>query len=338
MSVVPAGSDVQSVARLTEMADYTVPFALRAVCDLAVADHLGDGPVPVADLARATGTHARSLLRVLRALACRGVFSEVEPEVFALTPLAEPLRSDHPRSLRAAYPLLAPDIQAWARFDHSVRTGAAAFDAAHGTDYWSYLQRHPADSARFDASQRAVTAREIKVLLPAYDWGCFGTLVDVGGGNGAFLSAVLQRHPDLRGVLFDQPHVVSGAGPVLHERGVTARCTVVGGDFLTAVPPGGDGYLIKRALYDLGDGDAEAVLTAIRAAIRPGGRLLIVEPVVEPGDEFDWGKLYDLLLLTMRGGGSRTEGQHRELLAATGFELLRVIRTKSLPIVEARAV
>lgn len=336
MTDSPARSDIQSLARLTELADYIVPFTLRAVCDLRVADHLSDGPRPVAELAQLTGTHARALLRALRALAAKGVFTEVEPETFGLTPLGEPLRTDHPKSLRDAYPLLAADVQAWAKFDHSLRTGQAAFDQAHGTDYWSYFAAHPDESARFDASQRAVTGRETRVLLPAYDWGRFETVVDVGGGNGAFLAALLTEFPALRGVLFDQPHVVAGA--VLAERGVADRCTAVGGDFTSSVPHGGDGYVIKRALYDLGDAAAASVLKAVRAAIRDDGRLLIIEPVGAPGDAFDWGKLYDVLLLAMRGGGSRTREEHQALLADAGFELTRVITTKGLPIVEARPI
>lgn len=336
MTDSPARADVQSLARLTELADYIVPFTLRAVCDLRIADHLAGGPRPVAELAELTGTHARSLLRALRALACKGVFTEVAPETFGLTPLAEPLRGDHPRSLRDAYPLLPADIQAWAMLQHSLRTGRAAFDRAHGTDYWSYFAAHPADSARFDASQRAVTAREIRILLPAYDWGRFTTVVDVGGGSGEFLSALLTEFPALRGILFDQPHVVSGA--VLAERGVAERATAVGGDFRSSVPAGGDAYIVKRAFYDLGDDAAASLLKAVRAAIRDDGRLLIIEPVGEPGDAFDWGKLYDVLLLAMRGGGSRTREEHEALLAGAGFELLRVIRTKGLPIVEARPV
>lgn len=334
----PSGQDNQSLARLTEMADYIVPFTLRAVADLGVADHLVDGPRPVAELASLTGTHTQSLLRALRALACKGVFTEVEPETFGLTPLAEPLRTDHPRSLRAAYPLLAPDIRAFSVFDHTLRTGQSAFEHAHGTDYWSYMAEHPEESARFDASQRSVTRREIRALLPAYDWTSYNTVVDLGGGNGAFLAALLAEYPTLQGKLLDQPHVVALASATLAERGVADRCEVIGGDFRTSAPEGGDLYMIKRAFYDHPDDSAEAILKAVRAVIPDNGRFLIVEPVAEPGDEFDWGKLYDVLLLTMRGTGSRTREQHEALFARTGFELVRVLKTRGLPIVEARPI
>ncbi|MDL4820263.1 methyltransferase [Actinomadura opuntiae] len=329
--------DAQSVARLTEMADYIVPFTLRAVCDLGVADLLADGPRPVRELARETGTDPRALLKALRALAGRGVFSEPEPEAFALTDLGQPLRSDHPRSLRDAYPFIPADIQAWASLPHSLRTGKAAFDHAHGRDYWAYMAEHPDESARFDASQRAVTRREVRTLLPAYPWSRFGTVADVGGGNGAFLAALLDANPGMRGVLFDQPHVVAAAGPVLAAAGVADRCTVVGGSFFASVPSGADAYVLKRALYDIGDDDrALEVLRAVRAAMSPDARLLVIEPLSEPGDAFSWGKLYDLLLLVMRGGGGRSRARLEELMATAGLRLTGVVRTRGLPIVEAR--
>ncbi|HEY3956674.1 MAG TPA: methyltransferase [Streptosporangiaceae bacterium] len=325
-----------SLRELTKLADYIVPFALRAVCDLRVADHLADGPRSVEDLALATGSHARTLYRAMRVLACNGVFTETEPRVFAMTPLAEPLRTDSPWSVREAYPLLTADIMAWAHLGHTLRTGEPAFARANGMDAWEWFAAHPAESARFDASQQAVTRREVRSLIPAYPWGSFETIVDVGGGTGAFICALLAAFPALRGTLFDQPHVVAAAGPVLAAAGVAGRCEVVGGSFLEAVPAGAQAYVLKRIVYGLGDEDAVGVLRLIRAAMRPGGRVLIIEPVVVPGNEFDRGKLYDLLLVTMSGGGGRTREELEEILAKADLELVRVIATSSLPIIEAR--
>lgn len=322
--------------RLTELADYVVPFTLRAVCELKIADLLAGGPRPVAELARQTGTHQLALYRALRALACRGVFTEVSPEVFGLTPLAQRLRSDHPDSLRDAYPLLPADITAWAAIEHSLRTGQSAFQHAHGQDYWAYLAGHPDAAARFHASQQSVTRRELQVLLGAYDWATFGTIVDVGGGNGAFLAGLLAAFPSARGILFDQPAAVAGAGRVLAGQGVADRCEVVAGSFLTAVPAGGDAYLLKRVLYDRDDDEAVSVLRTVRAAMGSNSRLLLIEPVLEPGDSFDPGRLYDVLLLVMAGGGSRTLKRLRELFAAADLELTRTLPTRMLPIVEAR--
>lgn len=326
--------DIASYVRLTELADYIVPFALRVVCDLGVADHLGDGPRPVAELASEVGADPPSLRRVLRALACRGIFTEVEPDHFGLTPLAEPLRSDHPLSLREAYPLLAGDVTAWAHFDHSVRTGEPSFDHAHGESYWSYLAAHPDELRRFNASQQAATRLELRTLLPAYEWRDLRTVVDVGGGNGAFLSGLLARFPHLTGVLFDQPDMAAQAPPVLAAAGVTDRCEVQGGSFFDAVPAGADGYLLKRILYGWDDTRAVELLRTVRAAMKETSRLLVLEPILQPGNEFDVGKPYDLLLFAMAGGRVRSAEEIDTLGRAAGLRLGRVVPTMMLPIVE----
>lgn len=326
--------DIQSVFRLTELADYIIPFTIRAICDLKVADHLTEGPRSIAELAELTGTHAPSLHRALRALASKGIFTEVEDGVFDLTPLAQPLREDHPVSLRTAYPLLVPDIEAWAAFDHSVRTGEASFDQVYGQDYWTYMRRNPADSARFDASQQAATRLELRTSLPAYDWGAMKTLVDVGGGNGAFLGGILKRFPTIRGTIFDLPHVVAGAPDRLAELGVADRCEVVGGSFFEEVPAGADGYMLKRILYGWDDERALELLKSVQKAMRPDSKLLILEPVVRPGNEFDVGKLYDLLLLCMVGGGARSQEHIEQLLGEAGLRLARVVETMMFPILE----
>lgn len=322
---------------LPELADYIVPFTLRAICDLRIADHLAAGPLPIDELARVSGSHERSLYRAMRVLASKGVFSEVEPRVFALTELAEPLRSDHPRSLRQAYPLLTADVQAWAMLGHTLRTGEPAFDVAHGKGAWEWFAEHPEESARFDASQQAVTRREVPNLIPAYDWAAFDTVADIGGGNGAFVSAILAANPGMRGFVLDQPHVVSRAEQIMAEQGVADRCRAIGGSYLDEIPAGAQVYTFKRVLYSLPDEAATQVLRNARSVLPADGRVLIIEPVVRPGNEFDWGKLYDLLLLTMSGGGGRTEEELTELLAKADLELIRIIPTRSLPIVEARA-
>src|ERR1039458_555333 len=262
--------DLESIFRLTELADYIIPFTIRAVCDLGVADHLAGNPRSIEELAEATGTHAPSLYRALRALACKGIFTEVEPGRFALTPMAEFLRADHPLSLKDAYPLIPADVEAWAKLDYSVRTGKAAFDYVHGRGYWEYMNEHVEDADRFDRAQQAQTRLELPVLLRAYDWSIFGTLVDVGGGNGAFLGGVLARHVRLRGILFDQPQVIARAEKVIHGLGVSERCQIIGGNFFEQVPLEADAYLLKRILYGCHDGEAVQLLRTIRRERRVG--------------------------------------------------------------------
>jgi hypothetical protein len=319
---------------LSELADYIVPFTVRAVCSLGIADLLVGGPRPVAELAWATGTEPDALSRALRALASKGIFTEAAPQVFGLTELAQPLRSDHPLSLRHAYPLLAADVEAWARFDHCVRTGEASFDLVHGMDYWTWMASHPTESAAFDASQQAATRLELRTVLPVYDWARLDTLVDVGGGNGAFLAGVLARFRDLKGILFDLPHVVAGAPAVLAEAGVADRCTVVAGSFFDVVPPGAGAYLLKRVLYGWDDERAVQLLQQVRVALPPHGRLLVLEPVVRPGNDEDVGKLYDLLLLAMAGSGARSQSEIEALLARAGLRLTTVVPTLMFTLLE----
>jgi hypothetical protein len=334
MSGGRARLDIASYVRLTELADYIVPFAIRVVCDLGVADHLADGPLALSEIAARTGSHAPSLRRVLRALASRHIFTETQTDTFGLTPLAEPLRSDHPLSLREAYPLLPGDVIAWAHFDHSVRTGEPSFDHAHGRSYWSYLADRPDELRAFNASQQAATRIELRTLLPAYDWAGLSTVVDVGGGNGAFLAGILARVPGLHGTVFDQPDMVAQATAVLDAAGVADRAGTVGGSFFDTVPAGADAYLLKRILYGWDDERAVALLRTVRAAMKPESRLLVLEPVLQPGDEFDVGKTYDLLLFAMAGGQVRSAEAISLLCNASGLTLHRVIPTMMLPIIE----
>ncbi|MFD1939778.1 MULTISPECIES: methyltransferase [Nonomuraea] len=327
--------DITSIQRLAELADYIVPFAIRAVCTLGVADHLVEGPLPIPDLAKRCGAEPDALTRVLRALAGKGIFTESEPGVFGLTPLAQVLRSDHPVSLRDAYPLLVGDLQAWAHFDYTLRTGRSSFEYVHGMGYWEYMAEHPEESKRFDGSQAAGTRMEVRTVMTAYDaWAGLTSVVDVGGGNGTFLIGLLSRLRHLRGTLFDQPHVVAAAPDLLREAGLADRCTVVGGSFFDGVPAGADAYLLKRVLWSWGDDRAHQLLSEIRAAMREDSRLLLHEPVAAPGDSDEVGKAYDLILLAMGGGCARTEEQLRVLLGGAGLRISRVIPTPMFPLVE----
>jgi hypothetical protein len=305
------------------------------VCDLRLADHLADGPRPVAELAAATGTHARSLHRVLRALACRGIFAETAEEgTFELTPLAEPLRSDHPFSVRACFPLMPADVRAWARMDHSLRTGSSAFAVVHGAGYYEHLA-DPAradDAVRFEQSAESVNAFVLRTVLRAYDWGRFATLVDVGGGHGSFVAGILARHPRMTATLVDQPHVAAEAVRLLAGTPVADRCAVVAGDFRDAVPAGADGYLLKTVLHDWPDDVATRILRTVRAAMRDDSTLVVVESVRHPGDGEDVGKLMDVKAMVLFGGRTRSEEEFGSLFAAAGLRLTGVVPTATMSV------
>jgi hypothetical protein len=271
MALDVAESGVLAAATLIEMVrGYQLSQALYVAAKLGVADWLRDGPRTSDELAQATGTHAPSLYRLLRVLASRGVFAEVADSRFSLTPLGELLRSDTASSVRAELLLWAHPILwgPWGHLLRTVETGERAFDHLYGVGIWEYLARHPEDRATFDAG---FTAGEHHAqLLAVYDFSGINLIVDIGGGSGRMLSAVLRDNSATRGILLDTPGVVSGADEILRADGVAERCQVIGGDFFTELPSGGDVYVLSRVLMDWDDEHAVTILSNCRRAMTEG--------------------------------------------------------------------
>ena len=316
---------------------YQVSQALHVAATLGIADRLGDGPRSCEDLAGG-GAHAPTLYRLLRALAAVGVFREEPGRRFALTPLGEGLRADVPKPVgpMAVFVGQPSYWQAWGHLLHSVRTGENAFRALNGIDVWAYRARHPEAGARFDAAMTARSRRVAGAVVEAYDFGRWRCVVDIAGGQGALLAAVLTRHPHLRGVLFDQPQVVAGAGAVLQAAGVAGRCEAVGGDVFTAALPPGDLYVLQSIIHDWEDEPATAILRNCRRGLDRDGRLLLVERVLEPPNEGAEGKFSDLNMLVSPGGRERTRDEYAALLAGAGFRLEAVHPTAAgVEVVEA---
>jgi hypothetical protein len=331
-------SPTQALRRLVN--GYQVTQAIHVAATLGIADLLRGGPRSSADLAAATETHGPSLHRVLRALAALGVLREEDDGRFSLTAIGECLRSDaaEPVGGWADYVGRPAHFQAWGALLHTVRTGENAFTSVHGTDVWEYRARHPQDGVVFDRAMTDISRRANAHLLEAYDFGGLRLVVDVGGGHGALLAAVLAAHPALRGVVFDQPHVVAGAPEVLTAAGVADHCEVVGGSFFESVPAGGDAYLLKAILHDWEDDDAVRILRSCRAAIAEGGAVLVVERELGAANENPDAKLSDLNMMVGPGGRERTREQFAELLCAGGFALDRVVPTAvGLSVFEGRA-
>jgi O-methyltransferase domain/Dimerisation domain len=331
-------SPTQALRRLVN--GYQVTQAIHVAATLGIADLLGDGARSSDELAAATETHARSLHRVLRALAAVGVLHEDGEGRFSLTEIGACLRSDAPEPVGgwAVYVGTPAHFQAWGALLHTVRTGENAFASVHGVGVWEYRVAHPEDGAIFDRAMSDTSRRANAHLLEAYDFGRFGRLVDVGGGHGALLAAVLAAHPALRGVLFDQPQVVAGAPAVLEAAGVSDRCEVVGGSFFDAVPPGGDAYLLKAIVHDWEDPEAIEILRGCRAAVADDGAVLVVERELGPPNSEPDAKLSDLNMMVGPGGRERTRDEFAALLSAAGFELQRVVPTAiGLSVFEASA-
>jgi hypothetical protein len=306
---------------------YWVSQSLYAAAKLKLADLLAGGPRPAEELAAATETDPPSLYRLLRALSSVGVFAE-EDGRFKLTPLAECLRSDRPGTQWALAVMIGEEhFRTWGDILYSLRTGQPAFDHIYGKPPFEYLAEHPEAARVFDAAMTAVHGRETPAMLDAYDFSGYKTLVDVGGGNGSLLTAVLQRTPNLKGVLYDLPHVIERARANLAAAGLDKRCTAVPGSFFESVPQGYDAYLMRHIIHDWDDGKALTILRNVREAIAPDGKLLLVEGVIPPGNEESWTKFLDLNMLLIPGGKERTEAEYRQLYADAGFRLTRIVPT-----------
>jgi SAM-dependent methyltransferase len=321
-------SDLREALREQIMGFRTTQM-IHVAAKLGLADLLASGPRPVADLAATVGADPQALHRLLRALASLGIFAEDAAGDFALTPQAELLRSDVQDSLRDIALLYGEDWlwQAYGNMTHSVRTGAPAFIRTHGQPLYGYLHAHPRAAARFNAAMTGFSSQETAAILEAYDFSEARSVVDIGGGHGALLAALLRAHPQMTGTLFDLPSVVAGAEPLLGEFGERAR--TVAGDFFEQAPAGADLYVMKSVLHNWDDTDAMRILSVCRAAMAPDARLLVIERVVPDGNAPAEAKLFDINMLVVAGGRERTAPEYRRLFDQAGLALTRVGATRS---------
>lgn len=317
---------------------YQVSQAICVAATLGIADHLTNGPRTSDDLAAATDAHPRSLYRLLRALASVGVLHEGDARQFSLTSLGACLRSDVEHSVAPWARMVGRPYyrDAWSELLHSVRTGENAFAHVHGTGVWQYRIEHPEESLIFDRAMSSFVPAVAAAVLAAYDFSRFEVVMDVGGGQGALLAAILSLNPLQRGILFDQPQVVEGAGAVLQAASVAERCQVIGGDFFLAVPEGADAHVMKWILHDWDDERSMAILKSCRRAIRPDGKLVVLDAVLAPPNEGARAKFADLNMLAVPGGQERTRDEFASLFAATGFRMTNVVdATARISIIEA---
>jgi len=322
---------------------YTSAQVVHVAAKLRPGDLLAESPRSIDALALSSDTHAPSLARLVRALASLGLVAETGEGRIALTALGSPLRSDAPDSIRDAVLFLVGEWawRSWGDLLYSVRTGEPAFDRIFCMSNFEYWEHNPEAGAIHEAFFRTMARAANGPILAAYDFSRVGTIVDVGGSSGALLAAILEAHPAAHGILFDLPHVVTGAEQVLAEAGAADRCAVVGGSFFDSVPPGGDAYLLKYIIHDWDDERAVAILRRCREAMAPGSVLLLVERVLpdhlEAGPAAQGLARLDLQMLVLTPGGrERTEQQFRSLLEEAGFDLRKVIPTASpLRILEA---
>ena len=305
--------------------------ALHVAADLGLADLLAGGPKSVDDLAAATTADPTSLHRLLRMLCGSGVFQQEADGSYALTALGATLKSDGPDSVREwALFVGAPEMwPVWAGLRESVLTGRASFPAVHGVPMWEFIANHEKLGVAFNGWMTRQSHQHNSALVDAYDFSPFRRVVDVGGGQGSTLAAILRANPSLLGVLLDLPAVVATTTP-LEAAGVSDRCEVIGGDMLRAVPAGGDAYIAKRVIMDWSDADSTTILRNCREAMTDDGRVIVVEMLMPSGDEPSPARSFDILmLLNQPGGRIRTEAEFRELFAQAGLRLSKVVATPS---------
>jgi SAM-dependent methyltransferase len=333
-------SEDRAAATLEDMiAGYQRTQALCVAAKLGLADQLAGGAQRAEALAVAVGAEPRALYRLLRALEFLGIVHEPSPGLFSLNAVGQRLRAGVPGSVHDELLMTGEAFFSWwGGLEHSIRSGESSVPGIEGVSSFEYLHRDPEQARRFNRMMSEMIGAMATGVLSAYDFGVFGTVVDVGGGRGTLLSAILESYPRIRGVLFDLPATADEARATIAARGLAGRCKCVVGDFFAAVPAG-DCIILSAVISDWDDEKSVAIFKNCRRAIAPEGRLLLIERLLVPEEPAPQSVFMDLQMLVIGGGTGRSAAEYRQLLGAAGFELARVLPTGTArSIFEARPV
>lgn len=307
---------------------FYVAGAVSCLAQLGIPDLVEAAPKSAGELARQIGADANSLYRLMRATACVGVLSEGPDGKFSQTPLSAVLRTDATPSLRAFAIMSGREWhgRGWSNLEHCVRTGKPAMEQIYGMPIFDFFKQHPAEAEIFNNAMTDFSMIDSPAVAEAYNFEDIRSIVDIAGGHGLLLATILKKNPHLRGTLFEAPHVVKGAanGPL---KPLMDRCTLASGDMFSSVPSGADAYIMKHIIHDWPDELCIRLLKACRKGVNPGGKLLVVDAVIQPGNDFSPGKFLDLQMLIFPSGCERTEKQFRTLFSAAGWQLTRIIPT-----------
>ncbi|HEY3610400.1 MAG TPA: methyltransferase [Pseudonocardiaceae bacterium] len=330
------GDQDGTAARLWSMAGLGTPMAVRVAATLRIADHIAAGCHTAAELAEASGADQDALDRLLRYLAVRGVFHRDDAGRYTLTPLGEPLRDDHPAGARAWFDI---DGMGWGELSfvellHSIRTGDAAFPQRYGRPYWEDLAADPARTASFNALLGADVAERAPGIVAGFDWATLDHIVDVGGGDGSLLVAILTANPYLRGTVVDLAETAQSAKESFAVAGLGGRADAVTGSFFDPIPPGADAYLLSLVLHDWDDESATAILRRCAAAAGATGRVLVIESIGD-GEATHTGM--DLRMLCLYGARERGVAEFTALAQRAGLRAVAVHTAGPSAIIELRA-
>jgi hypothetical protein len=305
-----------------------VAGAVSCLAQLGIPDLVEAGPRSAEELAKETGTNPQALYRLMRATASVGVLAEGTDGTFAETPMSAVLRSNANPSLRSLAIMGGREWhgRGWSQLEYCVRTGKQALDEIYGVPIFEYLRQHPEEAQIFHDTMTGLSMIDSPAVAAAYSFDGIHSIVDVGGGHGLLLATILKKNEHLKGTLYEVPHVVDGCrnGPLTP---VMDRCALASGDMFASVPAGADAYIMKHIIHDWPDDLCVKILSACRKGVNPGGKLLVVDNVIQPGNDFSPGKFLDLQMLIFPGGRERTEKQFRDLLTAAGWRLSRIIPT-----------
>lgn len=304
---------------------YWTSQAIHVAAELGIADLVAEAPRTPAELARATAADADALTRVLRLLASEGIFAETADGAFEQTPMSETLKGGAAEWLRARFIVRPANWRAAGQMLEGVRTGAVPFEIANGAPLFEQLRANPTEAELFDRLMMANTLPVARAVAGAYDFAGVRTVIDVGGGRGALAIEILNAHPGLHGIVFDQPHVVPETEREIAKHGLATRCSAAGGDFFEAVPEGADAYLLKFILHDWDDGRSSAILERCAAAMATGGRVLVIENVLPEDNRQSFARIQDINMLVNLGGRERTKAEFASLFETAGLELQRAI-------------
>jgi len=316
-----------------------VAQSVNVAAEVGIADLLAHGPRSTTQLAMQARVDEGKLFRLLRFLASVGVFQADADGRWSLTPLADLLRSDAPHSMRAGARMFGRMSSVWPKLEENVRTGQCAYALAFGRPIFEDLAHKPEDAAIFDAAMTSFHGGETDAVLNAYSYDGISVLADIGCGIGAVMAATLHRYPEMRGILFDQAHVLERTAALVREAGAAGRCTLLSGSFFDAVPSGADAYTMRHILHDWSDELCITILGNIRRVIPADGRVLVIETVVPAGNDPSPSKLFDMVMMAFPDGMERSEAQFRAIFDASGFRLTGITPTASpVSVIEARPV
>jgi O-methyltransferase/methyltransferase family protein len=333
---IPEHEDMSRLRQL--IMGFRITQMIHVAAKLGLADQLARKPQSARELALVVGAEPVALHRLLRALASIGVFAESAGGVFAMTPMAEPLLRDRPGSLRSTAMLYGDELlwNAFGQLSRVVANGRSAFEQLHGRSFYEYLGEDPIAAKLFNDAMTGFSEQEAGAILEAYDFSAVRAIVDVGGGQGALVAALLRAHAPLHAVIFDRSPPTDDTRRLFERLDILGRAEFVQGDFFATVPAGGDLYVLKSIVHNWKDEDATAILRNCRLAMPPRGRLLVGERIIPPGNAAAEAKLFDINMMVTVGGQERTEAQYAALFAAAGLEMVRVIPTRSpISLIEA---